>query len=147
VVGRVGELDAAGLHAPTGEDLRLDDDRPADLLGDRARLLGGLGEPEPRHGDPGAFDDLPRLVLEEPHQRTPAGASPYASASSGSLRASISARWTITWHCFHVASSCILPSIMCTPRPSGIASMTFLANATSSGSGLNTRFAMSICTG
>src|SRR5438093_1623600 len=38
----------------------------------------------------------------------------------------------MTRHCFQVASSCILPSIMCTPRPSGIASMTFLANATSS---------------
>jgi hypothetical protein len=36
---------------------------------------------------------------------------------------------------------------MCTPAPSGIASRTFLANLTSSGGGLKTFFAMSICTG
>src|SRR5437868_6605165 len=53
----------------------------------------------------------------------------------------------MTLHCFQVASSCILPSIMCTPRPSGIASITFFANLTSSGSGLNTRFAISSCAG
>ena len=53
----------------------------------------------------------------------------------------------MTLHCFQVASSCILPSIMCTPRPSGIASSTFLANRTSSGSGLNTFLAIAICTG
>ncbi len=54
---------------------------------------------------------------------------------------------TITLHCFQVASSCIFPSIMWTPRPSGIASITFFANLTSSGGGENTFFAMSICTG
>ena len=53
----------------------------------------------------------------------------------------------MTLHCFQVASSCILPSIMCTPRPSGIASMTLLAKATSSGSGEKTFLAISICTG
>src|SRR5436305_469626 len=36
---------------------------------------------------------------------------------------------------------------MWTPRPSGIASITFLAKATSAGSGEKTFFAMSICTG
>src|SRR5262249_8489465 len=71
----------------------------------------------------------------------------YSFASSGSFFASISARLTITLHCFQVASSCILPSIMWTPRPSGIASSTFLANLTSSGGGLKTFFAISICTG
>src|SRR5213079_1043122 len=53
----------------------------------------------------------------------------------------------MTRHCFQVASSCILPSIMCTPRPSGIASMTFLANSTSSAGGEKTFLAMSIWTG
>ena len=53
----------------------------------------------------------------------------------------------MTRHCFQVASSCILPSIMWTPRPSGMASITFLANATSSGSGEKTFFAIPICTG
>ena len=45
----------------------------------------------------------------------------------------------MTLHCFQVASSCILPSSMCTPRPSGIASITRLAKRTSSGSGEKTR--------
>ena len=53
----------------------------------------------------------------------------------------------MTLHCFQVASSCILPSIMCTPRPSGIASITFLAKRTSSGSGEKTFLAISICAG
>ncbi len=53
----------------------------------------------------------------------------------------------MTLHCFQVASSCILPSIMCTPRPSGIAAMTFFANATSSGSGEKTRLAIAIWLG
>src|SRR5213078_1020973 len=43
LVGRVGEFDAAGLHAPAGEDLRLDDGRAADALGNGPRLLG-LGD-------------------------------------------------------------------------------------------------------
>ncbi len=75
-----------------------------------------------------------------PRARTPPPAP-------GPSAASISARSTITLHCFQVASSCILPSIMCTPRPSGIASITFFAKRTSSGSGLNTRLAISICRG
>ena len=35
LLGRVGELDAAGLHAPAGEHLGLDHRRAADPLGDR----------------------------------------------------------------------------------------------------------------
>ena len=46
--------------------------------------------------------------------------------------------------CFQVASSCILPSIMATPLPSGIASRMRLANSTSFTSGLNTRLAIAI---
>ena len=53
----------------------------------------------------------------------------------------------MTLHCFHVASSCILPSSMCTPRPSGIASSTRRAKRTSSGSGEKTRLAISIWRG
>ena len=41
----------------------------------------------------------------------------------------------MTFACFQVASSCILPSIITAPEPSGIASRIFLANATSAGSG------------
>ena len=50
--GSVGELDAAGLAAPAGQHLRLDDDRAAELLGRLARLLGRRGEPPLRDGDP-----------------------------------------------------------------------------------------------
>ena len=53
----------------------------------------------------------------------------------------------MTLDCFQVASSCILPSIMCTPRPSGIASSTRRANATSSGSGEKTCLAIAIWAG
>ena len=65
----VGELHASRLHAAAREDLRLDHDGPADVLRDRARLLRRLCEAELRHRDPGAPDDVPRLVLEEPHGR------------------------------------------------------------------------------
>ena len=51
-VGRVlGELDAAGLAAAAGQHLRLDDDRAAELLGRRARLLGRRREPPVGDGD------------------------------------------------------------------------------------------------
>ena len=53
----------------------------------------------------------------------------------------------MTLHCFTVASSCILPSIMAVPDPSPIASTTCLAHNTSSGGGLKTRFAIAICAG
>jgi hypothetical protein len=67
LVWRVGELDAAGLHAAAGEDLRLDDDWLAEPRGDLVRLLRRLREAEVGHRYPGALDDLARLVLEEPH--------------------------------------------------------------------------------
>ena len=69
LLGRVGELDAAGLHPPAAQHLRLDHDRPADLLGDLARLLGARAEAVLGDGNPRQLDDLPCLVLEEPHQR------------------------------------------------------------------------------
>ena len=70
LVGSVGELDAARLHPSTGKDLRLDHGRPADPLGDRARLVAGLGEAVVRRRYARALDDLARLVLEEPHRGT-----------------------------------------------------------------------------
>src|SRR5262249_37506170 len=62
-------LDAARLHPAPGQHLRLDHHRPADLLGRPARLLGGLAEAVLGDGDARQLDDLPRLVLVEPHQR------------------------------------------------------------------------------
>ena len=50
--GVVGELDAACLAAAADQHLRLDDDRAADLLGRRARLLGRLGDGAGRDGMP-----------------------------------------------------------------------------------------------
>ena len=66
---RVGELDAAGLHPPPAQHLRLDHHRPADLLGDLAGLVGARAEAVPGDRDSGQLDDLSCLVLEEAHQR------------------------------------------------------------------------------
>ncbi len=66
-VGRVGELDAAGLHPAAAEHLRLDHDRSADLLGGLARLLGARAEAVLGDGNPRQLNDLPRLELVEPH--------------------------------------------------------------------------------
>ena len=44
LLGRVGELDPAGLHPPAAEDLGLDHHRAADLLRGRAGLLRGRAE-------------------------------------------------------------------------------------------------------
>ncbi len=52
------------------------------------------------------------------------------------------ARFTITLACFQVASSCILPSSITAPVPSGIASRIRRAKATSAVSGAKTLLAM-----
>src|ERR1041385_1578582 len=68
--------------------------------------------------------------------------TPYRSFISASLPATIFARSTTTLACFQVASSCILPSIMTAPEPSGIAARIFSANFTSLTSGEKTRLAI-----
>ena len=86
LLGRVGELHAAGLHPPAGEHLRLDDRRAADALGDRPRL-GGVGrEAEVRDRDARALDDLAGLVLEEAHGRGTLPARLCAEGGSHGLR-------------------------------------------------------------
>ena len=62
-----GELDPAGLAAPAGEHLRLDDDRASEHLGRLACLGGGRREPPLGDGDPGALEELLALVLVEVH--------------------------------------------------------------------------------
>ena len=62
-----GELDAAGLAAPADQDLRLDDDRVADRVGRRDRVL------DARHRLAGgdlqavAGEQLLALVLQQVH--------------------------------------------------------------------------------
>ena len=84
VGGVVGELDAAGLAAPAGQHLRLDDDRAAELLGRLARLLGRRREAPVRDGDPDAAEELLALVLVEIHRRrtlaTPCVTAQFAAA-------------------------------------------------------------------
>ena len=69
LLGRVGELDAAGLHPPAGQDLGLDHRRPADPLGRLARLGGGLAEAVLGDRDPGPLDDPAAFELVEAHER------------------------------------------------------------------------------
>ena len=57
LVGRVGELDSAGLHPSAGQHLRLDHGRAADVLGRLAGLVGGGAEAVLRDRDPGPLDD------------------------------------------------------------------------------------------
>ena len=78
LVGAVGELDAAGLHAAAGQHLRLDHGRARRSGGDLARLLVGGRESEVGDRDSGPLDDLAGLVFEEAH----GGAEPYRRTGS-----------------------------------------------------------------
>ena len=73
-----GELDPARLAPPAREDLRLDDDRPTELLGRGARLLGRGREPPLRDRDPGLSEELLALVLVEVHEGRRLAAEPPA---------------------------------------------------------------------
>ena len=68
LLGRLGEADAARLHAAAGQDLRLDHDGTADLLGDPLGVLGRFGVAAGSDQDPFALEDPARFVLEEPHR-------------------------------------------------------------------------------
>src|SRR6478609_531627 len=68
LLGRVGELDPAGLHAPAREHLGLDHRGAADAPRDLCRRGRIGGKAEVRDRDPGALYDLARLVLVEPHR-------------------------------------------------------------------------------
>ena len=69
LLGRVRELDPAGLTAPPGQDLRLDDDLAADLLRGRARLFRRRRKPSLGDGNAEPLEELLALVLVEVHRR------------------------------------------------------------------------------
>ena len=86
LLGRVRELDAAGLAAAADEHLRLDDDLAAELLGSGASLLGSRREAPLRHRNAGAREQLLSLVFVEIHGRArvyPSGSRKTANHSFG----------------------------------------------------------------
>ena len=68
LVGSGGELDAAGLAAPAGQHLGLDDDRSTELLGRLSRLGRRLGDAPIGDGDAEAAEELLALMLVEVHR-------------------------------------------------------------------------------
>ena len=68
-VGR--ELHAARLAAASHLHLRLDDDRVADAIGDRDRVVDGLRDLAVGHRDAVAGEQLLALVLEQVQNDTP----------------------------------------------------------------------------
>ena len=82
--GRVGEQDAARLHAPARQDLALEHDRPADRLGDRARVGAALRQLRAlRQGDPVAREELLRFVLVEAQG---SGGPFYSTGAKGAIQ-------------------------------------------------------------
>src|SRR4051794_15157864 len=82
LVGRLGELDPAGLSAAAGEDLRLDDDLAADLLGGGASLFGSCRDTPFGYGDPEALEQFLSLMLVEVHRRGDSSLGTVLAASS-----------------------------------------------------------------
>ncbi len=64
---RVGEPDAAGLHAAAGEHLRLEHDRPADVLRQLRGLLRRLGGAALGEADAALGEEALGFVFVEPH--------------------------------------------------------------------------------
>src|SRR5262245_14773924 len=146
-IGGVAEVDRMVFHS-----FPFDEEPVAAGMLDRAlqfHPLAALRAPEDRRGLGYAgfeFRFRPGFQFDQP-KFDDHNDAPISPAISGSFAATSRARSTTTLACFQVASSCILPSIMTTPVPSGMASRIFFANATSAGSGENTRLAIAICEG
>ena len=62
-----GELDASGLPAAADQDLRLDDDGVADLVGGARRLIVRAHGPAGRNIQPVTGEELLALVLQQVH--------------------------------------------------------------------------------
>ena len=82
-----GELDAAGLPAAAGEDLRLHDHREAELVRRGSRLGWVEGETALRHRDPVLPEELLPLVLVEVQGARESTARPARAVRAG-VRAS-----------------------------------------------------------
>ena len=95
--------------------------------------------PKGPNGEKRPADVIGNAVQASLSRRKPSPAPSSSCATS-------SARSTMTLACFQVASSCILPSIMTAPVPSGIASRIF-GERDLRRVGANTLLAMSICVG
>ena len=67
LVGRLGDLHAAGLAAAADLHLRLDDGDAADLLRGRLGLVRGLRNDAGQHGDAVRLEQIARLVLIQVH--------------------------------------------------------------------------------
>ncbi len=84
LVGRPGDLHAAGLAAAAGLHLRLDHDGAAESLSGGSRLLGGVRDDAREHGDAVVLEQVARLVLEEIHRAgPPSGSEPAKSLPPG----------------------------------------------------------------
>jgi hypothetical protein len=70
VFRRRGVFDAACFASSTGLDLCFDHDRTTDFLGDRFGVLGAVGHPPRRGGNPVPDEQLLRLILEKIHGLT-----------------------------------------------------------------------------
>lgn len=71
ILSRLRDLDAAGLAATAGLDLRLDDGHAADALGGRTGLLRSVGDDARQHGNTVLLEEIPGLVLVKIHAARP----------------------------------------------------------------------------
>jgi hypothetical protein len=91
-----GQLDPARLAASADQDLRLDDDLAAELLGPRARLLRRPSHPPLGYGDAEAGEELLPLVLVEIHAG-PESIRAYPSASTKTQTGRLTCRSQRSW--------------------------------------------------
>ena len=120
------DLDAAGLAAGAGVDLRLDDPlAAADLGGAIGGLLGAVGEAAARDRHAELREKLLGLILVNVHCLGPPWISSFASSGlAGSVEALMAAAVAMRFFAiFSEAASIILPSSEAAPLPWASASL------------------------